>query len=36
MRKPKVVLKKVRFHQGHEGNGVNADVWIKELIVSMS
>lgn len=28
MKKPKVVLKKVKYHQGHEGDGVNADVWI--------
>jgi len=28
MKKPKVVLKKVRYHQGHEYDGVNADVWL--------
>lgn len=28
MKKPKVVLKKVQYHQGHEGDGVNCDVWV--------
>lgn len=28
MKKPKVVLKCVKFHQGHEWQGVNADIWI--------
>jgi len=28
MRKPKIVLKKVKYHQGHEGDGVNCDVWL--------
>jgi len=28
MKKPKVVLKNVKFHEGHEGQGINADVWI--------
>lgn len=28
MKKPKIVLKNVKFHQGHEWQGVNADVWI--------
>lgn len=28
MNKPKVTLKNVKFHQGHEWQGVNADVWI--------
>jgi len=28
MKEPKVEIKSVRFHQGHEGHGVNADVFI--------
>lgn len=28
MKEPKVEVKLVKFHQGHEGDGVNADVWI--------
>lgn len=28
MKEPKVEVKSVRFHEGHEGQGVNADVYI--------
>lgn len=28
MNEPKVELKSLKFHQGHEGMGMNADVWI--------
>jgi len=28
MKEPKCEVKKVKFHEGHEGTGVNADLWI--------
>jgi hypothetical protein len=28
MKEPKCDVKKVKFHEGHEGAGVNADLWI--------
>lgn len=31
MKKLKVILKKVKFHEGHEGQGINADVWINDV-----
>jgi hypothetical protein len=31
MKKPNVVLKNVKFHEGQEGYGLNADVWIDKL-----
>lgn len=31
MKKFKLVLKNVKFHQGREGHGVNADVWINGI-----
>jgi len=31
MKKPKVVLKNLKYHEGHDGYGMNADVWIDNV-----